>query len=366
MVFLFYISIFLFSLGQLGRISLNDSQINFYFYEVFLILCLIGFFVKYKIKPLLEFLKRERIIKYFFVWLLISFLVRISNYSLNQNIISGLYLLRLLFYPIFFIYLKKASIKIKYFNFVSILIIISSFIQYFFYPDLRNLIYQGWDPHLNRMFGLFFDTSIAASIYSILFLFFLRKKNYLFSVLFLTCVVLTFSRSAYLVLFLTLIITYAFSKNLKNIFIFATIFLFVFVIAPKNFGKGVELSRIFTVNSRISDYKAAFSASMKSPIVGYGYNRIQFIKSAQPTTINSYPSHSNSAFSSSYLTILVTTGIIGLGLFLLSLLRLFFVKNAHVDVLLFVSLISFTDNIILHPFIIVLLGMTILLSDRSR
>ncbi|KKP30851.1 MAG: hypothetical protein UR22_C0037G0005 [Parcubacteria group bacterium GW2011_GWC2_32_10] len=362
--FIYTIFVLLFSLGQLGRISLSNSQINFYFYEVFLIFCLVGFFLKYKIKPLPEFFKREKIIKYFFIWLVTTFLVRIPDFSFNQNLISGLYLLRLLFYPVFFIYLKKIKLDIKYINLLSVLIIISSFIQYFFYPDLRNLIYQGWDPHLNRMFGIYFDTSIAASIYSILFLFFLRKKNYLFSILFLICVVLTFSRSAYLVLLLTLIITYAFSKNLKNIFIFIAVFLFIFAVAPKNFGNGVELTRIFTVNSRIADYKTAFSAAIKSPIIGYGYNRIKFIKSSQSDGLATYPSHSNSAYSSSDLTILVTTGIIGLILFLASLSRLFFVKDAPIAILVFASLVSFTDNIILHPFVMMLLGVTILLSDR--
>ncbi|PJC80876.1 hypothetical protein CO008_00645, partial [Candidatus Roizmanbacteria bacterium CG_4_8_14_3_um_filter_36_12] len=56
--FLFYLTFLLFSLGQLGRFSLYNQQINFYLYEIFLGLLLIILFFKYRLEPLKEVWKK--------------------------------------------------------------------------------------------------------------------------------------------------------------------------------------------------------------------------------------------------------------------------------------------------------------------
>ena len=60
MTILFYITAFLFSLGQLGRISFFDQQVNFYLYEVTLTLSLLILFVKYRFLPVKEAWKKFR------------------------------------------------------------------------------------------------------------------------------------------------------------------------------------------------------------------------------------------------------------------------------------------------------------------
>ena len=363
MAVIFYIASFLFSLGQLGRISLNNGQINFYLYEIFLAFIFIILFIKFRLAPLKQAFFKYKIIYIFFLWLLLTSIFR-------NNIISFLYLFRLMFYPLFFLYAKQLKINKniieKVLHVFIVLTLMTSFVQYFLYPDLRNLIYLGWDPHLNRMFGTFFDTSIAAAIYSIIFLFLFRSKKYLFSIFPLVCLILTFSRSAYLVFGLTLLINFLLKNYIKYVLLIIVSFLLIFVIVPKQFGMGVGLTRNFSIFSRITDYKNALTIWGKYPLTGIGYNRIANIKK-QMKIFNqkeNIPVNSAGSFSSSYLIILVTSGIIGLLGFLEVLVKLWKDNYNMRPIILFIILLSFTDNIILHPFIMFLLGVFILLSDN--
>jgi len=216
------------------------------------------------------------------------------------------------------------------------------------------------------MFGVFFDTSIAASIYGLIFLYLFKNKKYLFSILPLICLVLTFSRSAYLILGLTLFINFFSKKYIKQVLLIIISFVLIFIIVPKQFGTGVGITRNFSVFSRIDDYKDALKIWKKDPLIGIGYNRIENFKK-QAGIFNqkgNIPVNSAGSFSFSYLIILVTSGVIGLSLFLMSLWKIY-INNKKIFVyLFFIGLLSFVDNIILHPFIITILGVFILLSDN--
>jgi len=368
--FLIYLTSFLFSLGQVGRISLDNGQINFYLYEISLAAAFVGLLIKFKFTPLKKALAKYKIIFIFFLWLLLTNLLKITSFSLKDNVVSFLYLFRLLFYPLFFLYVDHLNINKNIIRKSLIIFIILTFIvsftQYFLYPDLRNLYYLGWDPHLNRMFGTFFDTSIAAAIYSLIFLYLFKNEKYVFSIFPLICLVLTFSRSAYIVLGLTLLTNFFSKKYIKYVLFIIISFILIFIIAPKQFGTGVSLTRNFSIFSRIHDYKNALTIWKKYPLTGIGYNRIEYFKK-QAGIFNqkeNIPVNSAGSFNSSYLIILVTTGVIGLSLFLISLWKIY-INNRKIFVyLFFIGLLSFADNIILHPFIITIIGIFILLSDN--
>lgn len=373
---LFYGLFFFFSLGQLGRVTLNGGQINFYLYEFFLAILFIIFLFKYRFKPLIAGYDKLKPLYAFNIILVLTYLIGIVNFSQNENLIALLYLVRLIFYQTFFLYMyfhakKEEMIKLfkKGFYMTLTLILISSLVQYFFYPDLRNMYYLGWDPHLNRLFGVFFDTSLAAAFYGLISLYFYKRKNFFASFIFLIFLILTFSRAAYLFFLVTIAIDFMRSRNLKYmIFILASFFL-IFYFAPKDFGEGVGLERTFSVTSRLGDYSKAYEAFVKAPIFGHGYNRIEFIKerlNLNGENITGLPNHAAASFSSSYLIILVTSGFAGLALFIISLYKLAVFKNLSVYYL-FIGLMSLSDNIFLHPFIIFVLGsigMVSLLYDR--
>ncbi|MFH0979866.1 MAG: O-antigen ligase family protein, partial [Candidatus Roizmanbacteria bacterium] len=127
--------------------------------------------------------------------------------------------------------------------------------------------------------------------------------------------------------------------------------------APKPTGEGVNLTRTFSIISRVEDYREGINLFIKKPILGYGYNRLRYVRNIQD-------SHAGASFSSSYLTILVSSGIMGL-IGLMSLVRLIWKKKKNFRfLLLFLAVVSLFDNVLLHPFVLFLSGVLFILSDR--
>jgi O-antigen ligase len=353
MAILFYLTAFLFCLGQLGRMSFYSQQINFYLYEISLTLSLLLMFTKYRFQPLKEAIKNFQPVFFFLLVLLFSLLFGLFKYKIFENLVSSLYFFRLLLYFFYFFYLRYHLKKHKQFSLtikkglimIAVITIVTTIVQYFFYPDLRNLFYQGWDPHLYRTFGVFFDTSIAAAIFGF---FFLTINQPVIKIIFLLLTALSFSRAVYLGLSLTLLFLFIRQKQFTKIVIFLLFFLTLIFIIPKPAGEGVNLKRLYSISSRAEDYVKGFSLWKNQPILGYGYNRIRYIK-------NSDSVHSGAAFSSSFLTILVSSGILGLFSFIWGLWSLRKSNKAAPSILLFLSIISLFDNVLLHPFILFLL-----------
>lgn len=356
----FYFIIFIFSFGQLARISFYDQQINFYLYEFFFGFFLFLLFFKYRFQPLKNFFKKNYSFFYFFLILFLSLINNFWHYSLFENFVGWLYFFRLVFYWVSFSYLKywiekeeKKDVIKKSLNIFIFITIITTTIQYFLYPDLRNLMYLGWDPHLQRTFGVFFDTSIAAAIYGLVFF---LSSNFYIKIIYLFFLILSFSRAFYFSFVIALIYLYFKKHSSKKIIIFF-IFLFLIFIVPKAPGEGGKLTRTFTIVSRINDYSQGFSLFLKKPILGYGYNRLRYVRELKT-------SHAGSSFSSSYLTILVSAGILGLLSIFKIMIEIWKREKNHKEIFLFLGVGAFFDNILFHPFIIFILGLLFILSRK--
>ncbi len=353
MTILFYLTSFLFSLGQLGRISFANQQINFYLYEIVLTINLLFLFFKYRFQPIKEAWKKHRPIFIFLGILLVSLLINLTKYAQFQNFVGFLYFFRLALYFFYFFYLKYHSPNVKKGTFlIATLTIVSTLIQYFLYPDLRNLLYQGWDPHLYRTFGVFFDTSISSAIFGI---FFMTINLPIIKIFYLLLVALSFSRSAYISLSTSLVFFFIQQKQFKKILLFLFLFVTLIFIIPKPSGEGVNLKRFYSISSRAIDYRQGISLWKNKPIFGYGYNRIRYIK-------NNNSIHSGAGFSSSFLTILVSSGLIGLFSFIWVLWNLRDLNKVAPYLLIFLSIMSLFDNVFFHPFILFLLFIN--LSDK--
>lgn len=352
----------LFSLGQLVRISFMGQEVNIYLYEISMVFIFGYLFLKFRFKPIVQTFKFVSIIIYFFGYLFLSFFIKIGNFNLNENIIAFLYLLRFSFYFLFFIYLifelKKHVALVRIFKkgiFVCfILIVFFSFLQYFFYPDLRNLFYQGWDPHLYRIFGTFLEPVILSSLMGLFLLMFLLfpslvKNRYLrtsaIAISFMI-IILSFSRGVYFAVLVTLLI-YLIKRNWRFIFIFLAVFAIVVFVIPKPSGEGVNLLRTSTIQSRLIDYSQAIGIWKKNPIFGIGYNRIRYVKPEVQLG-----NHASASFHSSFLIMLVTSGVVGLGLFLGVLGLLGRLGRFGFYGVVFLSVVSLFDNVLLHPFIL--------------
>jgi len=367
---LLYLLFILFSFGNLTRISFFGQQVNGYAYEFILGLLIIYFVIKDKFKPIADAYQENRYIFWFFAFTFFTFFINWNRYSTLENFISILYQIRLIGYFIFFFYFKKYSLQkpVNIFIFITVLI---SIIQYFFYPDLRNLLYLGWDPHLFRIFGVYLDTYVAVSIYGLIFFYlFFQKRDLLNKILlaiYSVFIIMTFSRIGYMALLGTLLLIYI-KKDLKKILVILLILMSILIIVPKPAGEGVNLSRVFSIKSRIADYLTAIDSWKYSPVIGIGYNRIRYFKK-QLNLIEQDQfeiTHSGASFHSSFLIILVTTGIIGFGLFILGLIKFVKVTNYSKYLLTYIGIISLADNSLLHPFILLLLLTMISLSRKLR
>lgn len=383
-----YLIFILFSLGQLGRISFFNQQINGYFYEVPGLLALVILLFKYKLQPLREALPRYNFIFIFLLYLAIAFFPGLVHYKVEENFVSGLYLLRLIFYFVFFFYLiydlrkniSSSKTLSRGLKIVVISIAILSPVQYFFYPDLGNLLYAGWDPHLFRLFGVFFDTSIAGAFYGFVFFLLVLKGKALIKnekirkiliAIFLIFIVLTFSRSLYLSVVGMTILIAVLEKWYRFLGIFMIAFLVLIFLVPKPAGEGVNLTRWFTIESRIDDYQEAIGIWQKNPLFGVGYNRIRYVKAKLniEEEVRLESSHSGASFHSSFLTILVAGGAIGLVFFIAIMVQFALISKEVLYMTSFLAVLSLVDNIFLHPFILffylMYVGWAVSLSRRQ-
>jgi len=374
--FFLLLTLFFLSFGQLGRISIPDRPIFFYSYELFLIILVALLFLKYKTLPLFKS-GWQRYSLIFISWTLASLLFSINSYNVQENIIAVLYLTRLIVYFLFGIYFSYHLTNVKNSNFNKVIflfvvwVIFTSLIQYFFYPNIGNLAYLGWDPHIYRLVGLYLEPPIAASILFIIawylyasedFKYLNRFFKYILVTIPLILTILTFSRGAYLAIIVVIIFTLI-SKKKYRIMIALFIFIVtIIIVLPRSNIESTNIFRTASVYSRIDDYSKGLQIWRKHPIIGIGYNHIRSQKSAfdDEVYVEDYnPSHGISSFHSSFLIILATTGLIGLTIFLLLIHKIYALSFLTGGLIIFVSTISILDNVLLHPIIMLTLFLII-------
>lgn len=368
MIELYFIATLFTSLlvGQFGRIELFGKLVNGYIQDPFVFLFLIFLMRQYGVSPLRN-LMRHKTVPLFLMVVLLSFALPLFDYSPAQNAVAFLYLIRISLYLLLGVYLhtlydrKKTVVKgvEKLLGFFSIGLLLFSVVQYSFFSDFWGLYAYGWDPHLYRMSATYIDVYVAAAIYGIFSLYWYRKQKMVLSLLFMTCLVFTFSRSAYVSFILSALVFFLLQKKWKELVVVSFLFALFVVLVPKPFGEGVSLLRTASVNSRMRDYQMGITIAQKKPILGYGYNRIRYAKEKLDLAKIDDRSHAVSSFHSSFLIILVTTGIVGLALSLLLLFQYGMHNRVFMPILLYICSMSLFDNVLLHAFVllpIILIG----------
>lgn len=241
----------------------------------------------------------------------------------TPSIIALGYLVRLVAYAqlIFvFHYLDKefASKYISYLFYATTAAAFLGLFQYFSYNDLRNLVYLGWDEHLNRLFSTFFDPNFAGVIFALgaalgVFLFQTRKGNtrktsLAFTIIHLVSLVLTYSRTAYIAAgsaFLALTLS-----QKKKILLLIPLLLasLVFVVSQGKGGEGVDLTRTASIYSRLEEYGEGVEIFRSNPILGVGFNAY----TTQEESPSKFTNNAARGLPNSYIFTLATTGVIGL------------------------------------------------------
>jgi len=336
-----YLTLIFFFFGQLFRFQIFNISIPVF--EIALLLLAILNIFNHKItrKSL-----RSPVI-YFAIFSLITLIINWFRYPFSLT--SFLYWLRLISMLSFFAFPLKTDKKIDtFFQIILWSNLIFGFIQYFFWPDFTYFSTQNWDPHLYRLLSTFFDPTFTALIY----LFFLLKIYFNYSsnklLLFLPYLglALTYSRSS-LIAFFIVFSFIAYKKNSLKIFITTSLLILLTVfLLPRMPGEGTKLERTSSIKAKIINYQEGIKLFLTSPIIGIGYNNIH---SLRPNNA----SHANSGFDSSLLTIAISTGLIGLYLFIkIGTLSLNSSSLYWQSLLLAVFVHSLFANSLLYPWVL--------------
>lgn len=342
---LFIVLILFFPLGEITRfyigkgiaVSLNDLIVLL----VFSLWIIISFWQKKR--PNYKF---KKIVIIFSVVGLFSLIL---NRTLNSEefLISSSYLLRWVMYSgLYFVISgfslvsKKRILNVLFFS--SILMILGGYVQYFFYPDLRNLYYLGWDEHLYRMFSSFLDPNFAGTIFVLYFILTggmllhsilekNRKKMFIFGaigLITLPAIFLTYSRSA-LIMFIVSVCVFLIISGKKKIIAGLAIIVFLIIfILPKTFQtEGTNFLRTASVEARFDSSQTALVIFKNNPIFGVGFNAYRYAQTKGGFAAKNDESHALAGTDNSFLFVLATTGIVGLASYLFLWKEIFKIAN---------------------------------------
>jgi len=268
---------------------------------------------------------------------LFSLLINSMHLTMTEFLVSFSYLIRWVAYAgTFFVvsdFDKEFKKKILDLLLVSGSLIVGlGYLQYFFYPNLKNLYYLGWDEHLHRMFSVFLDPNFAGAFFVLFFLFlanlFFKKKNLLVGLLLaltLGAVFLTFSRSALIMLIVSSSLFFVLMNKKMWIAILMAITVLVLVMSSGYFNiENVNLFRAVSAEARLKTAGEAIGIIQNHPVFGIGFNAYRYAKfnyrlKAQNAEIIS---HADAGTDNSFLFVLATTGIIGLIAYIFLWLRI--------------------------------------------
>lgn len=294
----------------------------------------------------------------FAVFAAISLLINSFHLTSQEMFVSFFYWMRfvcygsLMFVPIFLLDKQNQNIPFKLYI-AGVIFAVFGYFQYFFYSDLRNLYYLGWDEHLYRFFSTFLDPNFAAAFLVLTFVlglgllfeqsenFSLRSKNrrqwllLIGTVLILPAIFLTYSRSGLIMFSVSMLTFLTLLKQFKWILLGVLVLGIGVLFVPKNLGgEGVNLLRTASINARFESYAKGIEIFKSSPIYGVGFNAYRYAQ-IDRNFIDKNPetNHAGAGVSNSWLFVLATTGIIGLILFLYFWFQVFYqsLKRINLD-----------------------------------
>ncbi len=322
-----------------------------------------------------------------------SLVIAIPQLTWQQTIVALLYFLRFASYTMIYFAVTSIAARSKdtlrsLLFFSGGLLVLFGYIQYFFYSDLRNLSYLGWDEHVNRMFSTFFDPNFAGAFFVLYFIFvlcqFLEKSKdrslkvkTLYSVILvatLIAIFLTFSRSALIMLVISGVLVLILLDKLRVLLYGGIFFLLAFfVLATTSTSENTNLFRVTSSIARFDTMKEAVTLFKKAPLFGVGFNAYKFALQRYELRKDSeyIPDHGDLGTDNSFLFVLATTGIIGLGFYLymwVTVLQAMFRKKNTMSFIVIASVVGLGVNGLFinsqfYPFILLWVWTIVGLTD---
>jgi O-antigen ligase len=186
--------------------------------------------------------------------------------------------------------------------------------QFFLYPDLRNLMYLGWDPHYYRLFSTLLDPNFMGIVFVLTLLLgfgLWKKKHKKFlltagQVIAFVSLLLTYSRSSYVAFAVAVLCLAVLTKKWK-IVAAAVAFTGLVFILPRIPGSTLSLLRSDSSLARVGNWQESLKLIAKAPVFGFGFDTLRYIQPASGVFV----SKAAAGLDSSVLFILATTGIAG-------------------------------------------------------
>lgn len=326
---LLLILLFLIPVGQLGRIPFLLENTFIYPNDI-LIPILVAIWLVYRLSVKKTFYVPELTKPILLVLAVsaLSLLVARAELTTQQFIVSSFYLARLIEYlALYFVIwdvVRQDGNRVFWMRallLTVLLVVIGGFAQYILVPDFSFAVEYGWDPHVGRLLGTFFDPNFIAGFLSLalaltLSLLTSRQPNYRIALSILAAalfvaIILTFSRSGYLALAAVIgVIGLLRSRWLLMVSIvgFAVAVLMIPRIQER-LTEGFEQGQ--SASFRITSWTNALAVWETSPIIGVGYNAYRYSQDRLGLVNLEKSGNAGAGADSSMLFILATTGVVG-------------------------------------------------------
>jgi O-antigen ligase len=332
------------SLGQLNRLFIGDgSDVVLYANDI-----LIGIMAVWYVATAIIARKSWRIppvILPLFLWLMIGGLGLVlarSVLNFSEILISASYLLRYGAYAIVLFFVAYDSLvyasswkerERTMYGWIAVLLVsallmaVSGFIQLYVLPDLAVLAKYGWDPHVNRLVTAMLDPNYAGCYFSIAIglstsLFLHLKQHYilrlvllLLTAILLLALLLTFSRSGYIMLAVVLgCIALVKSRSLLVVGLMVALLTVLYVprVQTRLIG-AIEIDA--SAQPRIVSWQNSLTIAQKNLFLGVGFNTYRYAQDRYGIISLDTSGNAGAGADSSWLFILATTGLLGLLVF---------------------------------------------------
>lgn len=336
----FYLCLATLSLGQLVSLS-KISGLNIYLFDV-----VITFFALFGTIHFLSnswqdfFIPKPLLFLYIFCFVGVMSLIKpFFNLPFDQFIISGFYLFRLFIYTTSGVVVANmvrhnliSPLQIvSAFIYSGLFIALAGFIQLILIPDFEILDSSlGWDPHKNRLASTFFDPNFTGGylvlcltllIYKFDFKKFF-KADAVIAIILGIALVLTFSRSAWGMMSLVILVYGLFKYRLLLFGAILLAFLAYFAVPRIQTKIASTTDPADSAAFRLVSWKNTWNIAKDNLFLGVGFNTFRYVqKDYGVFEIDSLGGNSGAGSDSSLLFILATTGVLGLVIFLAFLMK---------------------------------------------
>jgi len=320
----------------------------------------------------------------------VSLIFGFGKFSASELAYSSFYLFRFVvyFFSGILIYnlLKQDVLSEKFLvrlvALSAVLLAVAGFLQLIFLPDFTVLDSSfGWDPHKNRLASTFFDPNFLGAYFVLCLNFFLGFRAHLkkffvpLVLLCILCTLLTFSRSTWLMLAISIFVWGLFKYRIVLALSFILAFCTYFAVPRIQTRISGITDPADSAHFRLISWKNTLNIAKDHLILGIGYNTFRFVQKDYGYFGVDLGGHSGGGSDSSLLLVLATTGMLGFLSFIAFFINLILksLKDVRVSRNLFLIasfsgllVESFFINSLFYPQVLFLWGVFVALFLFNR